>query len=360
MRILIFNWRDTKNPSGGGAEVFTHEIAKRWVIRGHKVTLFTAAFPNGECEEMVDGVKIIRNGGKYSVYQMARNYYKKHAKGNYDIIIDEINTRPFLTPKFANNSEKIFAFIPQLAREFWFYEMPFPVNWVGHYWLEPRWLKNYINIPTITISESTKQDLLKIGFKHVEIVPVGLNTKPLSCVPEKEDLPTLIFVGRMGHAKCPDHILEAFTYIKREIPSVRLWMVGDGAMKKKLEALKMVDVTFFGYVENTKKHNLMSRAHAILVPGLREGWGLVATEANAKGTPAVGYNIHGLRDSIRNNDTGLLCEPTPKAMSEKAIKLLRDATLRKRLSENALSWSGKFDWNKSADEFLKVLDAGIC
>ncbi|MCZ7398011.1 MAG: hypothetical protein O8C59_05870 [Candidatus Methanoperedens sp.] len=44
MNILIYNWRDIKNPDAWGAEVFTHEIAKEVVEKGNEVTLFASAF----------------------------------------------------------------------------------------------------------------------------------------------------------------------------------------------------------------------------------------------------------------------------------------------------------------------------
>jgi glycosyltransferase involved in cell wall biosynthesis len=47
-------------------------------------------------------------------------------------------------------------------------------------------------------------------------------------------------------------------------------------------------VRFFGYADDRLKFDLMIRAHAVLVPGMREGWGLVVTEANSCGTPATG------------------------------------------------------------------------
>ena len=49
----------------------------------------------------------------------------------------------------------------------------------------------------------------------------------------------------------------------------------------------------------------MAEAHVLLMTSVREGWGLVVTEANACGTPAVVYNVPGLRDSVRNEETGL-------------------------------------------------------
>lgn len=226
MNILIYNWRDIKNPASGGAEVLTHEIAKRLVLKGHKITLFTSAFAGCNKNESIDGVDIIRSGGRFTVYLNAPKFYKKHA-GEYDVVVDEINTRPFMTPDFVKDGTPVVALIHQLAREFWFYEMPFPINWIGNHILEDRWLKNYIDIPTITVSQSTKNDLIDLGFKDITIIPEGINFKPLPDVPEKEKKPTLIFVGRMGHAKLPDHVMEAFAYIKKSIPDAKLWMVGD-------------------------------------------------------------------------------------------------------------------------------------
>ena len=46
LRILVFDWRCWVNPAMGGAEVFTREVCKRWVERGHEVTLFASEFPN--------------------------------------------------------------------------------------------------------------------------------------------------------------------------------------------------------------------------------------------------------------------------------------------------------------------------
>jgi len=357
MNILIYNWRDMKNPAAGGAEVVTHEIAKRLVLKGHNITLFTAAFTGCKKNETIDGVEIIRSGNRYTVYLKAPQYYKKHA-GEFDVVVDEINTRPFMTPKFVKDGTPIIALIHQLAREFWFYEMPFPISWIGHHILEDRWLKNYVDIPTLTVSQSTKNDLYNLGFKNITIIPEGINFKPMLGIPDKEKEPTLIFVGRMGHAKRSDHVVKAFTNIKQRIPDAKLWMVGDGAMRKELEDNKPDGVTFFGYVDGNKKRELMSKAHAILVPGVREGWGLIVTEANAMGTPAIGYNIHGLRDSIRDGETGLLCDGNPESMADTAIGLLNDEALRMRLSGNALEWAGEFDWDKSAEEFLRAVEAG--
>ncbi|MEM2351492.1 MAG: glycosyltransferase, partial [Thermoproteota archaeon] len=190
LKILFFNWRCWLNPEAGGAEVFTREVAKRWVEWGHEVSLFTSSFDGCRHEEVLDGVHVVRAGGGFSVYWKAKKYYKKFfSKERYNVIIDEINTRPFFAPKFVNNGEIVVALIHQLAREYWFYETPFPINYIGYYFLENRWLKRYVDVSTVTVSESTKQDLQNLGFKRVFVVPEGLNFKPSSEVPEKEGHP---------------------------------------------------------------------------------------------------------------------------------------------------------------------------
>ncbi len=351
MRILIFNWRDIRNPEAGGAEIYTHEIARRLVERGYSVTLFTSRFDGCEREEIIDGVGIVREGNRYTVYLKARNFYRKNAE-KFDIVVDEINTVPFMTPKFVKDGGCL-ALIHQLAREFWFYETRFPVNVIG-YKLESIWLRNYVDIPTVTVSESTKKDLESLGFRKVFVIPNGLNVHPVNEIPEKEERPTVIFVGRMKKAKKPQDVIEAFEIVKEEIRDAELWMVGDGYLRKKLEK-RASNVRFFGYLDKETKDELVRRAWVIAVPGVREGWGQVVTDANALGTPAVGYDIPGLRDSIKHGHNGLLVKPNPEALAEAIIKVLKNEKLRKKLSKNAIEWAKQFSWDRSAEEFEKII-----
>jgi glycosyltransferase involved in cell wall biosynthesis len=349
------------NPEMGGAEVFTREIIKRLSIAGHEITLFTSEFKGSKKEEIIDNIRIVRDGGKFSVYQKAKNFYKKHHKENYDIVIDEVNTRPFLTPKFANNKEKIFAIIYQLAREYWFYETPFPINYIGYYFLENMWLKNYINIPTITISKSTKKDLTNLGFKKIYIISVGINLKPPETIPEKEKEPTIIYLGRLKRAKRPDHVIKAFKIIKRKIPKAKLWIIGNGYLRKDLERNASEDVKFFGYISEENKIALLSKAWIIVNPSIREGFGLNIIEANALGTPAIAYDVPGLRDSIIDGKTGLIVKENGNVekLAEAIIRVLEDEPLRKTLSINALEYSKNFNWDRTAQEFEEILKETI-
>ncbi|MEM2897536.1 MAG: glycosyltransferase family 4 protein [Candidatus Bathyarchaeia archaeon] len=361
MNILIFNWRDIKNPEAGGAEVFTHEVSKRLVENGCEVTLFTSQFKGCKSEEILDGVRVIRAGMKYIVYWRAVEFYtKKFSKEKFDVVIDEINTRPFFTPKFVNNGEKIVALIHQLAREYWFYEVPFPISYIGYYLLENRWLKNYVGIPTVSVSESTKQDLLALGFKKVFVVPEGLNFTPLNEAPDKESHPVIVYAGRLKRAKRPDHAIMAFKIVKEKAPEAEFWIIGAGYFRKNLERMASDGVKFFGSLSNKERRDLVKRAWVLVNPSVREGWGLNVIEANALGTPCVAYDVPGLRDSIKNCETGLLAENgNIKDLAEKIVAVLEDEGLRVELSRNALGYAKRFNWDTAAKEFMNILEWAI-
>jgi glycosyltransferase involved in cell wall biosynthesis len=362
MRVLWFNWRDIKNPEAGGAEVLTQEVMSRLVRKGHDMTLFTAQFPGCLDYEEIEGVKIVRSGGKYSIYRRVKDYYKTK-KNDYDIVVDEINTRPFLTPQFVRE-KPILALIHQLAREDIFYDLSFPLSFIIYHYLEKKWLSYYKTIPIITVSNSTKEELktflrLKDSNCNIIVAPQGLSARPRFEMPKKEDVPTVAFVGRLKRYKLPDHAIEAFYEIRKKVPDAKMWVIGDGYMREELEK-KYSDnnksIIFFGKTGNELKYDLMGRAHLLLVPSVKEGWGLVVTEANAMGTPAIAYNVSGLRDSVTNGETGLLtAENTPQSLANSAISLLKDKELLSKFSINALNFSRRFSWQNTADVFEKVI-----
>jgi glycosyltransferase involved in cell wall biosynthesis len=353
LEILLFNWRDTKNPLAGGAEVYTHQIMKRLVAKGHSVTVFSSMFENGLREEIIDGITVIRSGNRFSVYRQARQFYRQ-SKAHYDVVIDEINTVPFMTPRFVKQGQKIVALIHQLAREFWFHEMPYPIAWMGYNYFEHHWLNRYRNVTTVTVSDSTRHELVGLGFTNVSIVPNGLNTAVLTEVPTKTPHPSMVFVGRMKKAKCPHHAVETYRILKSKWPQLTFQAAGDGYMRSKLQE-ENPDIEFLGYIDRDTRDMMVRKAWVIVVPGVREGWGQVVTDANALGTPAIGYNIPGLRDSIKDGFNGLLTPPSPSDMAAGVDRVLSDHDLRAKMSANALEWARQFDWDRSADEFERIL-----
>lgn len=357
LRILILNFRDLSHPGAGGAEVFTEEIGKRLVKYGHQLTIFTSAFDGCETESYRSGMRIVRTGGKYSVYGKGRQFVKRY-HGDFDVIVDEINTIPFQISRAARETPVV-ALIHQLAREVWFHETWAPLSLLGYFALERFWLRKYRDNPTVTVSESTRDDLMNIGFKQVHIVRNGVGTQPLQKLPSKPDHPILIFIGRIVSSKNPDHCLRAFAEIKHQFPQAELWVLGDGYQRSKLERRHVEGVSFLGHVTETEKFERLRKAHVLMVPSVREGWGCTVIESNAMGTPAVGYNVPGLRDSIVDGKTGILVDPDPHHLAQAVVDLLRDGSLRDSLAENALEWSRRFSWDDSAARFDSVLESVV-
>jgi len=352
-KVLWLNWRDIKNPDAGGAEVFEHEVAKRLVERGWDITLFSSRFQGCVPEDELDGVKIIRGGGRFQVYREAKDYTLAHLS-EFDFIVDEINTRPFLTPKYVRN-KPILALIHQLAKEYWFYETPWPISWVGYHYLERAWLRHYFGVKTITVSESTRADLTNLGFRDVHVVPEGLSVSVANTIPVKEKDPTLVFLGRLKRVKQPDHAIRAYKVIRSKCPEARLWILGDGYLRAELEKENVAGVEIKGRVTDSEKVQLISRAHILLFPAVREGFGLSIIEANARGTPAVGYNVPGVRDAIKDKETGLLVEPDNwHEMAEKALTLLQDTQLRESLAARSIQWARTMSWDTTATRVSEV------
>lgn len=354
MRILWLNWRDIKHPEAGGAEVLTHEVMRRLAQRGYQMTLFCPQVTGRPNEENIDGINIVRNGGKYTTYSRGRSYFKRN-RDKYDFIIDEVNPRPFLNPKILDGKPAIVLF-HQFIREEWFYEMPFPLS---HFFkiYENRWVLPYRQTLTLTVSLSSRNDLEQIGFKNVKVIPMGISREPLSHVGEKEPYPTVTFIGRLKRHKLPDHAIRAFRNIKKDIPSAKMWVIGNGTMLNELRRRAGKDITFFGHVENELKYDLLSKAHLVLIPSIREGWGLIVTESNAMGTPVVAYDVNGLRDSVADGTNGILDrEKTPESLARCAINILSDTEKLRKLSLSALDYSRQFSWEKTADYFRTQIE----
>jgi glycosyltransferase involved in cell wall biosynthesis len=117
------------------------------------------------------------------------------------------------------------------------------------------------------------------------------------------------------------------------------------------------DIEYLGHVSESKKNELMQKSHLILVTSVKEGWGLIVTEANSQGTPAIAYNVDGLRDSVRNGDTGVLTkENNPNALAGEVVALLRDKNRYNTMRRAAWQDSLRFDYENSYSDFLGVID----
>lgn len=365
MNILWFTWKDKKHPTAGGAETLNEEHAKRLVKDGHNVILIVGGFKTAKKTETVNGYKIIRVGNRWTVYWEAYKYYKKHLALWPDMIIEEINTIPFFTQFYTK--QKRMLYIYQLCREIWFHEIFFPLSIIG-YLLEPIYLFLLRKNTVLTESQSTKDDLQRYGFQtdNIHIVPVGITIKPINELTSVEKYVefTVLSFGAIRSMKQTLHQLEAFTLAKKSIPSLKLKIAGpvvghygEIVLEKIISNQYKADIQYLGAVSEERKKELMQKSHVVLVTSVKEGWGLVVTESASQGTPAIVYNVDGLRDSVRNGETGIICkENTPENIAKNIIRLEQDKKLIKQLRINALIRSSRFSFDASYNKFRENLN----
>jgi glycosyltransferase involved in cell wall biosynthesis len=336
VRILILNWKDLAHPAAGGAEVFTEEVSRALVARGHAVTLHAAAVEGRPDRELVEGVEIVRGGSRLGVYRAARRFWSRQPRGSYDIVIDEINTRPFLTPRWIRDTA-IVALIHQLAREIWFYETPFPVSVFGRYVLEPWWLRAYRAVPAMTVSTSSAESLARYHrWRDLTVIPEGSDPHPVPEVPKEAD-PTVVFLGRLVAMKRPDDAVSAFRLLTQRFPSAGLWMIGDGPQMPRLRAAAPAGVAFLGRVGRQELVERLARAHVLAATSVREGWGLNVSEAASCGTPSIGYAVPGLVDSVPASG-GALVDASPEALGRALVDFFSGG-LRLEPRRSTVPWS---------------------
>lgn len=361
MKILILNWRDIKHPLAGGAEISTHEHAKRWVEEGCEVVQFSSSVPGRTCEEIIDGIRIIRKGSHYTVHLHALYYYLKHFKNKIDLIIDEFHFIPFFTPFYAHT--KIIAFIHETARELWFKNQPFPINILG-FILEPLFFRLYKNIHFMTVSSSTKKDLIRFGIAENKIAIIHNGVSLINSKSLKEKNPTILYLGRLAKDKGTEEAFLAIKKVKEVFPKISFWIIGREEKKGYLQKLKLKaknfgmekNIIFFNFVSEKKKFELLKKAWILIHPSFREGWGLTVIEAATQGTPTVAYETPGLVDSIVDEKTGLIAKiRKPGELAEKILMLLKNKELYNLFSKNAIIWSKEFNWKKSTNQSLKLV-----
>ncbi len=336
MHILILNWKDRAHPLAGGAELFTEEVAQALVSRGHEVTLFAAAVAGRPAEETVEGVRVVREGSRLGVYRAARRFWSRQPPRSYDVVVDEINTRPFMTPRWVHDTPVV-ALIHQLAREIWFFETPRPLALLGRYVLEPWWLRAYRDVPALTVSVSSAESLARYHkWRNVTVVPEGWRPHG---IPEvgKEPLPTVAFLGRLVAMKRPDHALEAFRLLRNRFESAQLWVIGDGPRLAHLRAAAPRGVEFLGRVGRNELIERLARAHVLVATSIREGWGLNVSEAAACGTPSIGYDVPGLRDSLQASGGAVVQADAPALAT--ALTAFFDGSLVLRPRVSTVPWT---------------------
>ena len=368
MRILILNWKDVRHPDVGGAEIIAFELARRLAAE-HEVTWFCRAFSGCAAEETNDGIRIVRRGGLLTTYLHAAAFYRR-LDPKPDVVLDMVNVLCWQTPLYARGRAAGYA--NQLGRRVLLYELRPPLSWLA-YALEGLQYRTYRRTPFLCYSESTRSDLAEVGIppENIRAFPLGVDHSRYFPAGEKAPAPLFLFVGRLVRMKRADVCVRAMQHVLRRRPDAHLAIVGYGPEERRIRklvaalglehAVSLVtrDALFFDRVPGDRKVELMRRAWVHVLPSVKEGWGMVVTEAAACGTPSIVSDVTGLRDSVRAGETGLVVSANPSAeeLADAMVRLADDEDLRRRLSAGALAWAARFDWETSFERFRSQLFA---
>ena len=301
----------------GGAEVFVTELYKSFAEMGAHVEVFCPAGRPFVDYAKARGIEPItwRTHGKFDPLTVAR-LAQLMRRRRIDVIHTHLSTASLLG-----------AFASKLAR----------VRCVAHvHGMNTATCFRYSDI-VIAVSQSVKSHLIEQGINEnkVRVVHNGVDLvrfMPMGARETKSRLgydpcePLLGVFGRLSSEKGQRVALEAMPLIVKSYPDAKLALVGNGADRNELEtsaeALGIRDsVVFVGFMQDVRE--MMSACDVVLVPSLREGFGLAAVEAMALQRPVIASAQGGLTEIVIDGETGLLVAPNdPKALADAAFDIL--------------------------------------
>jgi glycosyltransferase involved in cell wall biosynthesis len=354
MRIAIFNWRCFRHPQAGGSELYLCEQARRWAAQGNEVVWFTSR-PSGTLrEELHDGIRFVRTGGIYTVYLFAALNYFRQSKA--DVIIDVENGIPFFTPIYARIP--VVLLIYHIHTDVWAREASWLTAKVGS-WMERKVMPVvYRHKQIVTISPSSEVMIDRLFGKHRPILLVYSGFSDELIPGEKSERPEIVYLGRLRKYKSVDVLLRAMHRLSDLSLTLRLAGQGEDELRlRELAAsLGLTNVIFQGYVDDDEKLKLFQRAWVVVNPSRMEGWGITNIEANACGTPVVGADVPGIRDSISPGQSGLLVpHGDDKALADAIRELIEDEARRNEMRHTAREWAERFSWQAASETFMEIL-----
>lgn len=362
LRVLYLSWRDRENPEAGGAETFTERTSEVLTDLGHQVTIFTASFPGASPRTRHGDVDVVRRGSKFSVYLHGMWYVLRHGR-DYDVILDVQNGVPFWAPLVTR--VPVVNIVHHVHRDQWGAVFGAQVARLG-WFLESRVAPFvYRRSRYVTVSKSTRDELATLGVDpaRVDLVYSG-NDRPRDLDTyarlERTEVPTMLFLGRLVPHKHVEQAVDILASRAETHPDLELHVVGGGYWEAEIaEHARTRGVSdrvhLHGFVEESRKHELLARAWVVVMPSHKEGWGLTIVEAGLHATPAVAYSFAGgPSESIVHGRTGLLADSV-EDFEEHVITLVDDARLRRTLGRTARLYASSFDWVRAGHRLESVV-----
>jgi glycosyltransferase involved in cell wall biosynthesis len=367
--ILVLSYRDMGHPEMGGAEIIMYEVYRRLRAAGHGVTFLTCRFPGSARAESLDGMEILRTGNLYNFNFAVGSYYRRHLRDRrFTVVVEDLNKIPFYSPLFQREVP-VLVNVPHLFGTTVFSQAPWPLA-LYVYLQEQTIPKVYGECDFQVLSDSTRDDLHARGIpgERLHVIRSGIDhgyyVPPAGGRPVPPG-PVLLYLGRLKRYKCIEHPIRVLPRLRRRIPEVSYWIVGEGDYREELERIAREEgveenVRFFGFRQGAEKLELLHKSRVLVYTSPKEGWGLSVIEANATGLPAVASDSPGLRESVRHEITGFLVPHGDlEALHDRLLSLLSDDVLWRTMSEAGLQWASRFNWDRMAEETLELITQSV-
>ncbi|MFF4543227.1 glycosyltransferase family 4 protein [Streptomyces sp. NPDC001435] len=345
-RIVFLAHRDLGNPSAGGSELLVDRLADGLTRLGHQVTLLCggpAAFRD---------YRVVSAGGTYAHYLRARSAFARQV-GDCDLLVEVCNGMPYFAPLW--HSGPTLCLVNHVHTDLWRMRLSGPLapaarigRRLEHWALTGAQQRSLM----VAVSPSTAHALRAIGVQRDRIRIVHNGVEEPGPRADRSAEPLFVAVGRLVEYKRIDLLLRLWERV-RPVTGGRLLIVGDGPERERLERLGGPGVEFTGHVSEAEKHRLLCAAWLLVHPSAVEGWGLVVTEAAARETPAVAFDVPGLRDSVVDGETGVLARGE-SSFAAAWCTLALSAHRREAMGKAARDRAAGYRWERTVRQFLAV------
>ncbi|UQA95539.1 glycosyltransferase family 4 protein [Streptomyces halobius] len=355
-RIVFLARRDLGNAAAGGSELLVDRIAEGLTAHGHEVTLLCGgpaspklSAPLEQGGAPIRNYRVVSAGGDAGHFLRAPRQLARRV-GACDLLVEVCNGMPYLAPLWHRGPT--LCLVNHVHTDLWRMRYPGPAARLGrrleHWALAGTHRRNLM----VAVSDSTASALHGLGVDpdRIRLVHNGVE-EPGPLVPKAPE-PLFLAMGRLVEYKRIDLLLRLWERV-RPVTGGRIVIVGDGPERARLTAMAGPDVTFTGHISEQRKHQLLCSAWVLLHPSLVEGWGLVVMEAAARRTPAVGFDIPGLRDSVEDGVTGLLARGE-SAFAAHWCTLALSGRRRDALAAAAAERAARFRWSHTVRSFRAV------
>ncbi|MFJ8824708.1 glycosyltransferase family 4 protein [Streptomyces sp. NPDC102467] len=348
-RIVFLAHRDLGNPAAGGSELLVDRLADGLTRLGHQVTLLCGG-PAGH--DALREYRVVSAGGQAAHYLRARSAFARQV-GDCDLLVEVCNGMPYLAPLWHRGPT--LCLVNHVHTDLWRMRLRGPLAPAAHlgrsleHWaLSVAQRRNLL----VAVSPSTANALHAIGVDRdrIRLVPNGVEEPGPRA--DRSPEPLFLAMGRLVEYKRIDLLLRLWERV-RPVTGGRLVIVGNGPESTRLRQLAGPRVEFTGRISEADKHRLLCQAWLLLHPSAVEGWGLVVTEAAARGTPAVGFDVPGVRDSIEDGSTGLLAHGA-SSFAAAWCTLALSARRRELMGKAAEERAAGYRWAHTVRQFRSV------